>query len=77
MRHTDLVALRKIGNMTPQQMRLIIYAQGPFISRGQVGKLYPTRGDLVAETYALFLENKLPHITRDLDLPCKHQAGVP
>ena len=74
MKHTDLVALRKIGNMTPQQMRLIIYAQGPFVARSQVAKLYPTRGDLIAETYALYLENKLPHLIRDLDLPRQHQA---
>jgi len=74
MKHTDLVALRKIGNMTPQQMRLIIYAQGPFVARGQVAKLYPTRGDLIAETYALFLENKLPHLARDPHLPRQHQA---
>jgi hypothetical protein len=74
MKHTDLVALRRIGNMTPQQMRATIYAQGPFISRSQVGKLYPTRGDPITETYALFLENKLPHLTRDLDLPRQHQA---
>jgi hypothetical protein len=69
MKHTELVALRRIGNMTPQQMRLIIYARGPFIARSQVSKLYPTRGDLIAETYAMFLENKLPHLTSDIDLP--------
>lgn len=74
MKHTDLVALRRIGNMTPQQMRLIIYAHGPFVARSQVSKLYPTRGDLIAETYAMFLENKLPHLTRDHHLSQQPEA---
>lgn len=64
---TNHPVLVRIGNLTPAMMRELIYAaddKSQFTRRCQVGKLYKTRGDLIATVFSLYHEGKLQWLTK-------------
>jgi hypothetical protein len=69
--HTALV---RIANMTPNALRELVYVNDGYARRDHVRRHYRSKGDLVATVYDLYLDGKLPHITRDLDLPRQPEA---
>ena len=57
--------LKHIVNLTPATLRELIYAnETGFTRRSQVGRTYPTRGDLVVAAFSLYSEGKLEFLKK-------------